>query len=88
MNRQELYRKVKELGIAKEIEKKFGQNFTRVSNENLESFIKSYTAKKVKSAPKKKVDKTVAKLFIKLVSLLQLKKYLTAAEADEVLKML
>lgn len=91
MTRQELYKKVKELGISKEIEKKFGQNFTRVSNTNLEDFINSYKAKKFpskKSAPKKKVDETTAKLFIKLVSLLQLKKYLSAAEADEVLKML
>ena len=69
MTRQELYKKVKELGISKEIEKKFGQNFTRVSNTNLEGFINSYKAKKSpskKSAPKKKVDETTAKLFIKL----------------------
>ena len=88
MSRQELYHKVKELGIAKEIEKKFHQNFTRVSNADLESFIKGFGVKK---APSKKVTTSTgncSKVFIRLVSTLQAKKCLTAYEADEILKLL
>lgn len=84
MSRKELYNKVKELGIAKKIEEKFHQNFTRVSNIELEEFIKSFVAK---NKPKAAAGDHY-KVIIRLVSTLQAKKYLTAAEADDILKML
>lgn len=90
MQRQELYRKIKELGIAKKIEEKFHQNFTRVSNAKLESFIKEFTAKANKVA-KKSFVVAVSKVnivMVNLVSTLQAKRILTATEADNILKML
>ncbi len=90
MQRQELYRKIKELGIAKKIEEKFHQNFTRVSNAKLESFIKEFTTKANKTAKKGSVV-AVSKVnivMVNLVSTLQAKRILTATEADNILKML
>ena len=90
MQRQELYRKIKELGIAKKIEEKFHQNFTRVSNAKLESFIKEFTAKANKAVKKGSVV-AVSKVnivMVNLVSTLQAKRILTATEADNILKML
>ena len=90
MQRQELYRKIKELGIAKKIEEKFHQNFTRVSNAKLESFIKEFTAKANKAANKSSVV-AVSKVnivMVNLVSTLQAKRILSATEADNILKML
>ena len=90
MQRQELYRKIKELGIAKKIEEKFHQNFTRVSNAKLESFIKEFTTKANKAANKGSVT-VVSKVnivMVNLVSTLQAKRILTATEADNILKML
>lgn len=90
MQRQELYRKIKELGIAKKIEEKFHQNFTRVSNAKLEGFIKELTTKANKAAKKGSVT-TVSKVnivVVNLVSTLQAKRILTATEADNILKML
>ena len=90
MQRQELYRKIKELGIAKKIEEKFHQNFTRVSNAKLESFIKEFTTKANKTAKKSSVV-AVSKVnivMVNLVSTLQAKRILTATEADNILKML
>ena len=90
MQRQELYRKIKELGIAKKIEEKFHQNFTRVSNAKLESFIKEFTTKANK-ADKKSFVVAVSQVnivMVNLVSTLQAKRILTATEADNILKML
>lgn len=90
MQRQELYRKIKKLGIAKKIEEKFHQNFTRVSNAKLESFIKEFTTKANKAAKKSSVV-AVSKVnivMVNLVSTLQAKRILTATEADNILKML
>lgn len=90
MQRQELYRKIKELGIAKKIEEKFHQNFTRVSNAKLESFIKEFTTKANKATKKGSVV-AVSKVnivVVNLVSTLQAKRILTATEADNILKML
>ena len=94
MQRQELYRKIKELGIAKKIEEKFHQNFTRVSNAKLESFIKEFTTKANKAANKAAKKGSVVAVskvnivMVNLVSTLQAKRILTATEADNILKML
>lgn len=94
MTRQELYHKVKTLGAADAIKAKFGDNFTRVSNANLEDFLKGF---KKKAAPAKKVvkastmslkTKTATNAVIKLISILQTKKILSAEEAEEVVKAL
>lgn len=86
MSRKEIYSKIKELGIAKEIESRFGQNFTRVSSANLEEFLRGYTT--VKKVIRKPLAPSYEKVIIRLVSTLQAKKYLTAAEAEDVLKLL
>ena len=87
MSRKEIYSKIKELGIAKEIESRFGQNFTRVSSANLEEFLRGYTTVK-KVVRKKPLAPSYEKVIVRLVSTLQAKKYLTAAEAEDVLKLL
>lgn len=45
MNRKELYQKVKELNLQEEIKKKYGDNYTRVGNTELEAIIAKYTTK-------------------------------------------
>lgn len=86
MSRKEIYSKIKELGIAKEIESRFGQNFTRVSSASLEEFLRGYAT--VKKVIRKPLAPSYEKVIIRLVSTLQAKKYLTAAEAEDVLKLL
>ena len=44
MNRKEIYAKVKELNLQEEIKKKYGDNYTRVSNTKLEAIIANHTA--------------------------------------------
>ena len=45
MSRKELYAKVKELNLQEEIKKKYGDNYTRVGNTELEVIIAKHTAK-------------------------------------------
>ena len=45
MSRKELYAKVKELNLQEEIKKKYGDNYTRVGNTELEAIIAKHTAK-------------------------------------------
>lgn len=92
MLRKELYKKVKELGAADAIKAKFGDNFTRVSNANLENFLRGFGKK---TTPVKKVTKATAKktkgagdAVVKLLSILQTKKVITAKEAEEVAEVL
>ena len=44
MSRKEIYAKVKELNLQEEIKKKYGDNYTRVGNTELEAIIAKYTA--------------------------------------------
>ena len=61
MNRKELYAKVKELNLQEEIKKKYGENYTRVSNAELAFIIASYKkVEKPKSETKVSIS-TVAK---------------------------
>ena len=92
MSRKELYNKVKELGAAGAIKAKFGDNFTRVSNANLEDFLRGFGKK---TTPAKKVTKATTKetkgtgsAVVKLLSILQTKKVITAKEAEEVAEVL
>lgn len=55
MDRQSLYKKVKELGIQESIKSTFGKNFTQVSNADLEVAICNFskkTASKAKTKPR------------------------------------
>ena len=45
MSRKELYAKVKELGVADIIKTRLGDNYTRVSNADLEAFLKGFSKK-------------------------------------------
>lgn len=45
MNRKELYAKVKELNLQEWIKRKYGDNYTRVSNTELEAIIAKHTTK-------------------------------------------
>lgn len=51
MSRKELYAKVKELNLQEEIKKKYGDNYTRVGNTELEAIIAKHTAKTPTTAP-------------------------------------
>lgn len=85
MTRKEIYAKIKELNLSEEVKKKFGDNYTRVSNDKLEDLINSKASKKktlpIQKAMIKKTN-TEAALFY-LSSLLLSKKVITRAEADQ-----
>lgn len=49
MNRKELYAKVKKLNLQEKIKRKYGDNYTRISNVDLASVIAKCTAPKVES---------------------------------------
>ena len=49
MDRREIYAQIKELGLAEEVKKKFGKNFTQVSTVTLVSLIEKSKVKKVDS---------------------------------------
>ena len=93
MLRKELYAKVKELGAADAIKTKFGDNYTRVSNADLEDFLRGFGKKTTKkeAAPKKKKKEATGsckEAMVKLLSTLQAKRALTAKEAEEVAALL
>lgn len=90
MSRKELYAKVKKLGAADAIKTKFGDNYTRVSNIDLEDFLRGFGKKTTKkeAAPKKEATSSCKEAMIKLLSTLQAKRALTAKEAEEVAALL
>lgn len=93
MSRKELYAKVKELGAANAIKTKFGDNYTRVSNADLEDFLRGFGKKTTKkeAAPKKEKKEATGsckEAMVKLLSTLQAKRALTAKEAEEVAALL
>ena len=65
MNRKEAYAQIKKLGLEEDVKRKFGKNFTQVSNANLVAMIegaKKTATKKVAAAPVAKDTKKVAEL--------------------------
>ena len=91
MNRKELYSKVKELKAQKAIMEKFGDNFTRISNADLEAFLKGFdkkSAKKVATPAPKTNNGDVKKAFVALLSTLQANKVIKAKDADEIASLL
>lgn len=87
MTRKELYIKVKDLGVAGAIKAKFGDNYTRVSNADLETFLKDFSKKTTKKE-KKEATGFCKEAVVKLLSTLQAKRVLTAKEAEEVATLL
>ena len=59
---KKVYAKIKELGAADAIKTKFGDNYTRVSNANLEDFLGTLVRRLLKRAASKKVNKEACKL--------------------------
>ena len=91
MNRKELYSKVKELKAQKAIMEKFGDTFTRISNADLEAFLKDFgkkSANKVATPAPKANNGDVKKAFIALLSTLQANKVIKAKDADEIASLL
>lgn len=89
MSRKDLYAKVKQLGIAEAIKSTYGDNYTRVSNADLETFInKTEASKKVKKSPVQTSANRKKAAFIKLLSILQARKIVSAKEAEEVVILL
>lgn len=91
MNRKELYSKVKELKAEEAIKVKFGDNYTRVSNADLEAFLKGFGKKSVKkvATPAPKANNgDVKKAFVALLSTLQANKVIKAKDADEIASLL
>lgn len=56
MNRQEAYAEIKKLGLAEDVKKKFGRNFTQVGTNDLIAFINKNN-KKANAAPAKETQK-------------------------------
>ena len=61
MDRKEIYAEVKKLGLADEVKKKFGKNYTQVGNDDLMSVISKGKKAPVKPAAKKVTPKAPAK---------------------------
>ena len=87
MTRKELYIRVKDIGVADAIKTKFGYNYTRVSNANLEAFLKGFS-NKITEKEKKEATGSCKEAMVKLLSTLQAKRALTAKEAEEVAALL
>ena len=91
MNRKELYAKVKELNLQEEIKKKYGENYTRVSNAALAFIIANYKkVEKPKSETKVSISKVAKESTVatksckcdKLIEVLKKKHILLNSEVD------
>ena len=91
MNRKELYAKVKELNLQEEIKKKYGENYTRVSNAALVCIIakyekvekpKSETKVSISTVAKKSTVATESSKCDKLIEVLKKKHILLNSEVD------
>lgn len=87
MTRKAMYSKVKSMGLAEEIKKVFGKNFTNVSNIDLECFINKVTTKCSNSS---KVTKKAAPDFktvvVRIVSTLQGNKLIDKKDAEFIMQ--
>lgn len=77
MSRKELYAKVKELNLQDEIKQKYGDNYTRVNNTELEAIIAKYTTKPIAEAAK---DSCEGYKYDKLIEVLKKKHILLNSE--------
>jgi len=83
MTRKEIYENIKSMNLADEIKAVFGDNFTRVSNVELEKFIAS--KKPAKKATKSVKNAIVDPAIVRLVSTLQAGCVITKADANFIL---
>lgn len=96
MTRKELYNEINRLGIADQVKKCYGDNYTRVSSDKLECLIRKHTPAKPTKAPftapkKEKAACTkngTKEALVKLFSILQARKVISAKEAEEVASLL
>lgn len=79
MSRKELYAKVKELNLQEEIKKRYGDNYTRVGNIELEATIARHITKPSSAAPAKAPAKGGCKCD-KLIEVLKKKHILLDSE--------
>lgn len=84
MKRIELYAKVRQMNAQEAIKNYFGNNFTRISNSDLEKFLKGFSTKKETVKRKSTSEGEHKASMITLLSILQAKKVITAKEAEEV----
>ena len=89
MDRKQIYAKIKELNLAEQIRKEFGDNYTRVSSANLEAFITKHNKPAKKEASKKPVCKCKKdNPWFYLGSILVAKKVITKQELDTLMGMI
>lgn len=91
MNRKELYAKVKELNLQEKIKEQFGENYTRVSNEELALIIANYkkvekpkneTKVSISTVAKESTVATESSKCDKLIEVLKKKHILLNSEID------
>lgn len=80
MNRKEIYQQIKSLNLQDKVKAVTGENYTRVSNNQLEAIIN-----KAKAA-KPKPTKNNKGFFNKLIEILAKKNILLKSEVTEILK--
>lgn len=87
MTRKAMYSKVKSLGLAEEIKKVFGKNFTNVSNKDLEGFINKVTTKcSTSSKAVKKAAPDFKTVVVRIVSTLQGNKLIDKKDAEFIMQ--
>ena len=77
MKRTEIFDKIKELNLQEEVKATFGDNYTRISNDNLLNLISKKAIKQVKKQPSTTVTK-----FSKLLEILTKKLILLPSEVN------
>lgn len=87
MTRKAMYSKVKSMGLAEEIKKVFGKNFTNVSNIDLECFINKATIKCSNSSKTvKKAAPDFKTVVVRIVSTLQGNKLIDKKDAEFIMQ--
>ena len=95
LNRKEIVQRLKELGLTEKVKTVFGDNYTRVSNENLQFILDEYDKRNNPKEPERKIedvkpdsigDLGLRKAFVKLLTTLQMSETLYPEEISEILK--
>lgn len=83
MDRKSLYQEIKKFNLQNEVVKRFNKNFTRCSNDELQTVLKdSVHTTKSKSTPKS----TAESKFLKLIEVLRSKRILLRSEILEIMR--
>lgn len=94
LNRKEIVEQLKEFGLLEEVKRMFGDNYTRITTENLNCVIESYNKKhnppKLKTTadvdPEEINDLGLRKAFVKLLTTLQMSETLFPDEISSILE--